>query len=177
MSFKTNLTGTAYPDKERVARFYDDLHTRLQALPGAQRVGAVSYLPLSGEGMSIAAAPASFPDNKGLEVGWEIVRGQYFEAMGIRLLHGRLFDTTDRAASDPVAIVDAGLARKWFGREADAVGQRIRIAGGPNAQMHTIVGVVRNVSHTGPGKTSLPIVYAPQSQVYQRGMYLSLIHI
>ena len=171
VSFKTNLTGTAYPDKERVARFYDDLHTRLQALPGAQRVGAVSYLPLSGEGMSIAAAPASFPDNKGLEVGWEIVRGRYFEAMGIRLLHGRLFDTTDRAASDPVAIVDAGLARKWFGREADAIGQRIRIAGGPNAQMHTIVGVVRNVSHTGPGKTSLPIVYAPQSQVYQRGMY------
>ena len=33
------------------------LHTRLQALPGARRVGAVSYLPLSGEGMSMAAAP------------------------------------------------------------------------------------------------------------------------
>jgi putative ABC transport system permease protein len=171
VSFKTNLAAGAYPDAERVARFYDDLHARLQALPGARRVGAVSYLPLSGEGMSMAAAPIGSSDAASLSVGWEIVRGRYFEAMGIKLLHGRLFESTDRATSVPVAVVDAGLARRWFGREADAVGQRIRIAGGPDAQTHTIVGVVRDVSHTGPGKITLPTVYAPQSQVYQRGMY------
>jgi putative ABC transport system permease protein len=171
VSFKTNLTPGAYPDVERVDRFYDALHTRLQALPGARRVGAVSYLPLSGEGMSMAAAPASSSDAASLGVGWEIVRGRYFEAMGIRLLHGRLFEAADRATSDPVAIVDAGLARRWFGREANAIGQRIRIAGGPDVQFHTIVGVVRDVSHSGPGKINLPTVYAPQSQVYQRGMY------
>jgi putative ABC transport system permease protein len=172
VSFKTNLAAGAYPDAEKVARFYDDLHTRLQALPGARRVGAVSYLPLSGEGMSMAAAPIGVSsDAASLSVGWEIVRGRYFEAMGIRLLHGRLFESNDRATSVPVAIVDAGLARRWFGREADAIGQRIRIAGGPDAQTHTIVGVVRDVSHSGPGKINLPTVYAPQSQVYQRGMY------
>jgi putative ABC transport system permease protein len=171
VSFKTNLTAGAYPDVDRVAGFYDALHTRLQALPGAQRVGAVSYLPLSGEGMSMAAAPFGSPDTASLSVGWEIVRGRYFEAMGIKLVHGRVFDATDREKGVPVAIVDAGLARRWFGREADAIGQRIRIAGGPNAQTHTIVGVVRDVSHTGPGKITLPTVYAPQSQVYQRGMY------
>jgi putative ABC transport system permease protein len=172
VSFKTNLAAGAYPDAERVARFYDDLHARLQALPGARRVGAVSYLPLSGEGMSMAAAPfGGSSDAASLRVGWEIVRGRYFEAMGIGLLHGRLFDATDRATSVPVAIVDAGLARRWFGRETDAIGKRVRIAGGKDAQIHTIVGVVRDVSHTGPGKITLPTVYAPQSQVYQRGMY------
>jgi predicted permease len=172
VSFKTNLTAGAYPDLERVDRFYDALHTRLQALPGARRVGAVSYLPLSGEGQSMAAAPiGSASRDASLEVGWEIVRGRYFEAMGIKLLHGRLFEATDRAKSDFVAIVDAGLARRWFGREADAVGQRVRIGGGPNAITHTIVGVVRGVSHTGPGRITLPTVYAPQGQVYQRGMY------
>jgi putative ABC transport system permease protein len=171
VSFKTNLTGAAYPDVERVASFYDALHERLRSVPGAQSVGAVSYLPLSGEGMSMAAAPAGTPDDASLRVGWEIVRGHYFEAMGIRLLHGRLFDVTDRATSVPVAIVDAGLARRWFTREADAIGKRIRISTGPKAPVHTIVGVVKDVSHTGPGKITLPTVYAPQSQVYQRGMY------
>jgi putative ABC transport system permease protein len=171
VSFKTNLAAGAYPDAERVAHFYDDLHARLQALPGARSVGAVSYLPLSGEGMSMDAAPFdNASDAAKLNVGWEIVRGRYFEAMGIRLLHGRLFDATDRATSVPVAIVDAGLAGRWFRREADAIGQRIRI-GGPNGPTHTVVGVVRDVSHTGPGKITLPTVYAPQSQVYQRGMY------
>ncbi len=156
VSFKTNLAAGAYPDAERVARFYDDLHARLQALPGARRVGAVSYLPLSGEGVSMAAAP----------LRWFVGRGEpqcrlgdraraLFRGDGIKLLHGRLFEATDRATSVPVAIVDAGLARRWFGREADAVGQRIRIAGGPNGQTHTIVGVVRDVNHSGPGKINL----------------------
>jgi putative ABC transport system permease protein len=171
VSFKTNLTGDAYPDLERVDRFYDALHTRLQALPGARRVGAVSYLPLSGEGTSIAAAPTGSPEDQRLMVGWEIVRGRYFEAMGITLLHGRVFDSHDRATSDPVAIVDATAARRWFGRESNAIGQRIRVGGGSDARTHTIVGVVREVSHNGPGKLTSPVVYAPQSQVYQRGMY------
>jgi putative ABC transport system permease protein len=171
VSFKTNLTADAYPDADRVERFYDALHERLRALPGARRVGAVSYLPLSGEGQSMGAAPVDAPDDAGLTVGWEVVRGQYFETMGIRLLHGRLFEASDRAASVPVAIVDGSLARRWFGREADAIGRRMRVGSGANAPIHTIVGVVRDVSHTGPGKLTLPTAYVAQSQVYQRGMY------
>jgi putative ABC transport system permease protein len=104
-------------------------------------------------------------------VGWEIVRGHYFETMGIGLVQGRLFTTSDRATTEPVAIVDAALARRWFASEGAAVGQRIRIGTAANAPSRTIVGVVRAVSHTGPGKPTLPAAYAPQAQVYQRGMY------
>jgi predicted permease len=172
-SFKTNLTEGDYPDAARVERFYADLTARLEALPGTASIGAISYLPLSGEGTSLAAAPAdsSAGSTADLTAGWGIVRGRYFETMGIALLHGRLFSAADRADSQPVAIVDEVLARRLWKSESAALGQRVRFGSDARAQTRTVIGVVRHVTHEGPGSESLPMGYAPQSQVYQRGMY------
>jgi predicted permease len=172
-AFKTNLTERAYPDAARVERFYEELTSRVESLPGTVSIGAVSYLPLSGEGYAVTASPAGETDGKipPLTVGWGIVRGGYFETMGITLLQGRLFSTDDRADHAAVAIVDEVLARRMWASEASAIGQRVRFGAGPRAETRTIVGVVRHVSHVEPGKESLPMAYAPQSQVYQRGMY------
>ena len=104
-------------------------------------------------------------------VRWGVVRGHYFETMGIALRRGRLFADSDAANAPLVAIVDDALARRWWQSEEAAIGQRVRIGTGTDAAVRTIVGVVRRVSHNGPGDTSLPTLYAPQSQVYQRGMY------
>jgi putative ABC transport system permease protein len=173
-SFKTNLTAQNYPDAARVDQFYENLTARLEALPGTLSIGAISYLPLSGEGESVAAAPATAPDGgeaATLTVGAGIVRGRYFETMGIALLQGRLFSSDDRAGSPAVTIVDEVLARRLWTTEAMAIGQKIRFGTGTGANTRTVVGVVHHVSHLEPGKESLPMAYAPQSQFYQRGMY------
>ena len=172
VSFKTNLTAGAYPDAERVARFYDALHARLQALPGARRVGAVSYLPLSGEGMSMAAAPAG------------VVRTMRASASAGRSCAGaisrRWGSGCCTAGSSTPPIARRACRSRSSTRASRGDGSAAKptpsasacgSAAGPNAPTHTIVGVVRDVSHTGPGKITLPTVYAPQSQVYQRGMY------
>jgi ABC-type antimicrobial peptide transport system permease subunit len=70
-----------------------------------------------------------------------------------------------------VAIVDEILARRLWSSEAAAIGRRIRLGAGSDAHARTVIGVVRRVTHFGPGRESLPTAYAPQSQVYQRGMY------
>ncbi len=125
-AFKTNLTERSYPDAAHVDHFYDQLTSRLASLPGTVSIGAISYLPLSGEGHSVNAAPAeSAVARNGREVtaGWGIVRGRYFETMGIALLRGRVFSSEDRPSSQPVAIVDDVLARQLWTNEAAAVGQ------------------------------------------------------
>ena len=172
-AFKTNLTERAYPDPARVERFYQQLAEKLEALPGTRSMGAISYLPLSGEGQAVSAAPTATRGREaaGLTVGWGIVRGSYFETMGITLLRGRLFSTDDRSSSPAVAIVDDVLARRLWTTEAAAIGQQVRLGTGPRAETRIVVGVVNHISHLEPGKTSLPMAYAPQSQVYQRGMY------
>jgi predicted permease len=172
-AFKTNLTERSYPDAGRVDRFYEQLTTRLEALPGTLSTGAISYLPLSGEGHSASAAPipASGGEPAEITVGWSVVRGRYFETMGIALLQGRLFSIDDRPSAPPVVIVDDALARRLWPGEAAAVGRQVRLRSGSHAETRTVVGVVHRVRHIGPGTESLPMAYAPQSQVYQRGMY------
>jgi putative ABC transport system permease protein len=173
VSFKTNLTAKAYPDLGRVEQFYDQLTTRLAATTGVRRLGAISYLPLSGEGPSLPGSAGVASESTSAQMDWRIVRGDYFGTMGIALLHGRLFADTDRQGAPPVALVDDVLARRWWPHPAAAVGQTIRIGRGPQAELRTIVGVVRHVSHTGPGHATLPAAFAPHAQaaMVQRGMY------
>jgi len=101
----------------------------------------------------------------------DIITTGYFETMGIALVRGRYFADTDAANAPLVAIVDDQLAQRWWQRADAAIGQRVRVGSGTRTQVRTIVGVVHRVSHNGPGDTPLPALYAPQAQIYQRGMY------
>jgi ABC-type antimicrobial peptide transport system permease subunit len=64
----------------------------------------------------------------------------FFETLRIPLLHGRVFDDRDRAATPRVAVVTETMARQYFGA-VDAVGRRFRNANEPNSWME-IIGVV-----------------------------------
>jgi putative ABC transport system permease protein len=104
-------------------------------------------------------------------VRWSVARGPYFETMGIGLVAGRVFDASDRPGAPLTAIVDDTLARRWWQREAAAIGRRVRVGEGPEAQVREVVGVVRHVAHSGPADRTMPMIYVPQAQIYQRGMY------
>ena len=100
-----------------------DWQASLAALPGVDRVGAITHLPLDTdlpnwyspywpEGMSENEAAALVSDLRCVTPG-------YFEAMGTRLLEGRFFDAQDRAMGRQVIIVDELLARStWPGQSA-----------------------------------------------------------
>jgi predicted permease len=175
-AFKSNLTPQGHPDAARANRFYDQLAEKLERLPGVIAVGAVSYLPLSGEAQYTAATADTGQAlrNSGdapLNTGWRVVRGRYFEAMKMTLVRGRFFTAADREQSTPVVIVDDAFARKFWPTEDAAVGKTVRFGDAAKPDIRTVVGVVRRVKHFGPGADSAPEAYVPQAQVYQRGMY------
>src|SRR5437660_1665831 len=81
---------------------------------------------------------------------FEAVSDNYFATLGLKILEGRDFTIDDSDANQPVALVNASFARKYYGRES-AVGHRIRIFNPGNPQpWRTIVGVVPDTLMQGP---------------------------
>jgi putative ABC transport system permease protein len=95
----------------------------LGALPGVERVGAATHLPLDTDLPNWYGPyrPQGAPDNESATRAADLrpVTPGFFPAMGVRLLEGRYFDQRDREGGLEVAIVDESLARSaWPGQSA-----------------------------------------------------------
>jgi hypothetical protein len=138
-----------------------------------KQVAVAIRAPLSFSGGGLAQA-VYFPDNPaatgaGLpEVKFNAVSANYFEAMGTRLVKGRLFDANDERPGEPVVIVNERFASEYLpGR--DPVGAIVRL-GGTDGVAHRIAGVVRNTVINRVGEEPEPYFYLP----YARGAYPEL---
>jgi predicted permease len=177
LTFKVYPPAADYPELAQVDQFYQRLFEQVENLPGVESVGGISNVPLYDEWNSVGVAirgiagPAGEAESR-IDVGPRYVRSRYFETMGIRLLHGRLFDASDSRNARPAAIVDERFARRFWPNAGEAVGHPMSFPG--DADGRTIVGVVRSVKHYGPGVESQPEVYLPQSQSPQRGLFLAV---
>ena len=135
-----------------------DAVTRLERLPGVVAVGVSSYLPLSSGGIrsttSVRVAgrpePAGPGDRLMTQVAW--ASPGYFDAMGLRLLEGRLFTDLDGAGSAGVAVVNETFARR-LSAGGEAVGQRVRFgfdnAGDGDERWREVIGVVADLRYSG----------------------------
>src|SRR5207244_1149513 len=144
---------------------------QVAALPGVEKVGASSHLPLDdypnwwGKFRPEGVPPNN--DNDALIADHRAVTPGYLEAMGTRLIEGRYFDRQDRADGRPVVIVDEMLARiAWPGQSA--VGKRVEVQhageGGFRQVMSVVVGVVEHVRNHSVTKQVRPEVYMPFDQ-------------
>jgi predicted permease len=81
---------------------------------------------------------------------YESVSDNYFSTLGLKILEGRDFRIDDADTKQPVAIVNASFARKYWGNQS-ALGHRVRIfnPGQPQA-WRTIIGVVPDMLMQGP---------------------------
>jgi predicted permease len=80
----------------------------------------------------------------------ESVSNNYFSTLGLKILEGRDFTIEDTDAKQPVAIVNASFARKYFGQESP-VGRRVRLFNPAIMRpWRTIVGVVPDTLMQGP---------------------------
>jgi putative ABC transport system permease protein len=101
-------------------------------------------------------------------VASEAVDNSFLQVMGIPLLRGRPFDTSDRKNTQQVAIVNQALADQYFPKQ-DPIGQQIELGSPEDSRPWlTIVGVAANVKTTSVfqemGYVVLPAVYRPLTQ-------------
>jgi hypothetical protein len=90
-----------------------------------------------------------------------LIAGAYFEAMGIRLVRGRLLEPRDGANAPRVTIVNETMARRVFAGE-DPIGKRIGAAG--SDLWFEIVGVVADVRHDRLDREVPMQAYGPLAQ-------------
>ena len=157
-----------YNTPEKITAFHDAVLGRLETAPGVAAAGATDVLPFTGGGNSgnysspdIVLAPGA-PDPHAL------IRSAdpgYLKAIGLTLLRGRWFDSSDSATGRRVAVIDRTLVdRYWKGQ--DPIGKRIVHGAGDPTWI--VVGVVATVKSRALDETSdketiyFPIAQAPQ---------------
>lgn len=142
-------------------RLHLDFMDRLRGLSGVTAVGVVNNIPLDeGTGSTRFLTDGMDPDQGGALLDRNFAGGEYFRVMGIDLLRGRSFTDTEAVTPNTSVVVSASVAeRLWPGR--DAVGMRLRPAGGDAPQWFTVVGVVEDVKQDDWRDAGEAVVYFP----------------
>jgi putative ABC transport system permease protein len=161
LTLRTELPLPRYGEIPVRETFYQDVVTRIRALPGIVDAGFSSFLPLTGSGGMLSFTPEggnfAFADQP--HGNCRFVTDGYLNSLGIDLLSGRQFSSADNADSPAVAIVNETLARRyWSGR--DAIGQRYKIgeADSPHPWV-SIIGVARDVKQESLEGELMPEMY------------------
>jgi predicted permease len=167
----------AYKDTNVIARFYEDLLNRAQSIPGVDAAGVVSEVPFAAGYGGAYRIAGQFEDITG-KTGYLpmsdhslVVSSAFFTAIGIPLIAGRTFNSTDRGGAPQVAIVSESFAKKFW-PTSSAIGQRI---GYPwPSDWVTIVGIARDAKLDSLTGVSEQTVYRPLAQAPRGAMSLIL---
>jgi putative ABC transport system permease protein len=171
LTAKLALNAREYNDA-RANIFFDQLLTRLRAIPGVRSAGAARWLPvvdagglwgLAREGQAPSVQwPMAVPQN---------VTPGYFRAIGIPIIAGRDFSDADHAGTPPVAIVSKQFGSHiWPGE--NAIGKRFKL-GGPGPLI-TVVGIAGDFRSRSFSDTPEPTMYFPYAQSTGSAYYTPL---
>ena len=159
------------PSGRDPASFYDEALRRIGAIPGVQGAGAIDeqfsdYVP--DDVIELEGRSQLSKDDQAATCGSHVVSGAYFKTAGVALLRGRYFASEDNAGSQPVAIVNQAMARRFWPGE-DPTGKRFRygVPGESPSAWRTVVGMVGDTLPNGPESRSLPQFFLPQDQAPQ----------
>jgi predicted permease len=128
-------------------------------VPGVQTVGATSRLPLLPGNSTRGLTIAHLPPNSQASAHYRTASPDYFRAMGIQLLRGRVFDEADREGRPLVAVISASAAQRYW-PDRNPIGERFAI----DDPEITIVGVVADVHAAALDRAPQPTVYVPYRQ-------------
>ncbi|HEX6967002.1 MAG TPA: ABC transporter permease [Gemmatimonadaceae bacterium] len=153
LTMQLDVAGQHYDSDAASRQFFEQVLERVRHLPGVTEAAFTSQLPLSGD----------VPDGYGVQ--WEsvprsrnempsalryTVTPEWFRAMRIPLIRGRLLQESDRPGDGEAIVISQSLARHEF-PDIDPIGQRLRIGpdiGDTTRPWGTVVGVVSDVKQT-----------------------------
>lgn len=147
----------------RLHDFYERALERVSAAPGVRAASMSQYGLLEGGGRTEDIVVSGAPRGRAkMHVHVLFVAPRFFETMGIPLLVGRDFTSSDREAAPRVALGNQTLARRLPGGRSP-VGRRIRYGEPPDGDTE-IIGMVADARFATLREPSPPILYLPYRQ-------------
>jgi len=165
---EASLPRFQYSTPQQWTAFSQELLARLHAQPGLQDSALAAPLPMDRQGeatfaFSIVGNPP-LPPSESATADYATVSPEYFHAMRIPLLRGRLFSEQDSPDNPNVAIISEALAQRYF-ENRDPIGRHMRFGFPPNGNVsREIVGVVGDVRDVALSQQPGPIMYVPFAQ-------------
>jgi predicted permease len=154
VTFSMTLPAVNYVPSTRVPK-YQRLLEDLRAIPGVQAATAMTGLPpnrpLNANDTDIdnyTATPGGPAENVDY---YQNVMSNYFETMGIPIVQGRSFESTDAGAQGMVAVINETLSNTFW-KDKNPIGQRLRPCCGDQIPWFTVVGVAKDVKQGGVDK-------------------------
>ncbi len=146
----------------QVRGFYEQLSQHVRALPGITAASFVNHLPLGPAREQTAVTDVVSPEpNKKDAVPIDVLRVApgYFQTMGIPLLRGRDFASSEGEERSGVTIINEALAKRLW-KNQDPLGRRISFH---EEKVGTeIIGVVKTGKYRTLGEDPIPVAYLPR---------------
>ena len=133
-------------------KLYSELLDRLRSSPGIKSVGhaAVSILAGNEWDSTTSVEGHQAKDGEDMQAFMNALSPGYFKTMGIPMLEGRDFRTSDIEENPKIAIVNRKFAQHFFG-DKSAIGRRLGRGLGPETKLDVeIIGVVEDSLYEGP---------------------------
>jgi len=162
LSLRLSPSGTDFKGDPQYIAYYKRVEERLRSIPGVESVGTINTLPLQKGptlGFHIEGRPQR-PIDQWAHANYRNVSPDYFRAMRIPLLQGRVFEERDQIGSPLVVMINEAAADNFDGE--NPVGKRIGFgATDRNGQpvWFEIVGIGSNVRSLGLEEQPPPEVY------------------
>ncbi len=164
-----------YPEAHDISGYYQSVIDRLVAIPGIQAAGIGSDLPLGGRGSWMGTNSEErwqAGRSERIPTLQRVVNPTFFNALGVPLLEGRVFDFSDGTEGPLRLVINETLAsRLWPGESA--VGKRLTSAREPGADSwREVIGVVGNLRYQTLKGEPEPQAYELHSQRAWNSMFL-----
>jgi putative ABC transport system permease protein len=113
------------PEVAALTQYIQQILDEVRAVPGVAEAAVATAIPLRGWGDGMPFRLPEKPDEI-VGTGFKIVTPGYFQALGLRVIAGRLLDDRDRTGSLPVVVVNESFVRRYSPNQ-NPIGRRILV--------------------------------------------------
>ena len=164
---RANLHNAKVAPDQQPAMF-DEVESRLRALPGVVSAGRSVMTPVSNYvwNSDLEVDTPNAPTGEAALAFFNFVSPGYLGTVRTPLLAGRNFNDGDTKAAPRVAVVNETLARKFF-PNGDALGKYFRVHADPGkpAPPIQIVGLAKDAKYESLREEAHPTAYFPVAQI------------